>query len=255
VIFRTLLPEPGTIEIGDLLARVPPLGERASTERPYTLANFIASADGRAAFGGRSGPLGDDGDKAMFHGLREHVDAVLVGTRTLRVERYGRLIPDPARRERRVARGLPAEPIACVITRSGDVPTDIPLMRDPDAIVIVFSPVDVDLSGCGARVELIRLEPGELTLATALGRLRSDHNVRLLLCEGGPTLFGSAVHERVVDELFLTVAPKLTGGGTGPPITSGPELAEPASLTLEWTLERQGSLFLRYAIGRPERTA
>jgi riboflavin biosynthesis pyrimidine reductase len=69
----------------------------------------------------------------------------------------------------------------------------------------------------------------------------------MLLCEGGPTLFGAMVHERVLDELFLTIAPKLAGGGTGPAITSGPELPEPELLRLQWVLEREGSLFLRYA--------
>jgi 5-amino-6-(5-phosphoribosylamino)uracil reductase len=245
--FRTLLPEPGTVEVGELLRELT-LADRAPDGRPYTIANFVASVDGRTAFRGRSGALGDEGDRAMFYGLREHIEAVLVGTTTLRVERYGRFLPDPETRARRAARGLPPEPVACIVTRSGAVPTDIPLMQEPEAVVIVFSSVDVDLSGCRARVELVRVDPAELTLATVLGRLRFVHGIRSLLCEGGPTLFGSLLHERVVDELFLTVAPKLTGGGDGPAVTSGPELSEPASLAIVWALERADSLFLRYAI-------
>jgi riboflavin biosynthesis pyrimidine reductase len=73
--------------------------------------------------------------------------------------------------------------------------------------------------------------------------------VRALLCEGGPTLFGAMLHESVVDELFLTLAPKLAGGGHGPAVSSGPELSEPANLRLRWLLERSGALYLRYAIG------
>ena len=65
-------------------------------------------------------------------------------------------------------------------------------------------------------------------MTTVLRHLRSDYGVRTLLCEGGPTLFGALLTEDVVDELFLTLAPKLAGGGSGPTITSGPELAEPA---------------------------
>ena len=41
----------------------------------------------------------------MFHGLREHVDAILVGTGTLRAERYGRIVRDPERRRRRAGVG------------------------------------------------------------------------------------------------------------------------------------------------------
>jgi 5-amino-6-(5-phosphoribosylamino)uracil reductase len=112
----------------------------------------------------------------------------------------------------------------------------------------VFSPSELDIEGCGAQVEVIRLDPGELTATTALRRLRSDYGVRSLLCEGGPTLFGVLLQERLVDELFLTVAPKLAGGGSGPTIVSGPELADPQALELRWVLERHGSLFLRYAL-------
>jgi len=79
-------------------------------------------------------------------------------------------------------------------------------------------------------------------------RLRSDFEVRALLCEGGPTLFGGLLQERLVDELFLTVAPKLSGGGASPTISNGPELPELATLDLIWALEHADSLFLRYAV-------
>jgi riboflavin biosynthesis pyrimidine reductase len=51
-----------------------------------------------------------------------------------------------------------------------------------------------------------------------------------------------------VDELFLTVAPELAGGGTAPTISSGAELAEPAALQLRSLLERSGSLFFRFVV-------
>jgi 5-amino-6-(5-phosphoribosylamino)uracil reductase len=247
VVFRRIHPEPGEIDVGELLAGAG-LAERATAERPYTLANFIASADGRATFHGRSGKLGDLGDRHLFHTLREHADAVLVGTRTLENERYGRIVPDEARRARRVAAGMQPEPLACVITRTGVVAQEIPLMKEPDARVVVYCCAEVDLSEVAAQVEVVRIDCGSLTGATVLRHLRAEHGIRLLLCEGGPTLFASLVHERALDELFLTIAPKLAGGGTGPAITTGPELPEPARLQLEWVLEREGSLFLRYGL-------
>jgi riboflavin biosynthesis pyrimidine reductase len=247
--FRQLLPEPVSVTADALMASLP-IDLRIPPDRPYTIVNFISSADGRATLGGRSGPLGDEGDRAMFHGLREQVDAVLAGTGTLRTERYGRILGRAERRERRLARGLRAEPIACVVTRSGDVPTDIPLFAEPDARVVIFSPVAIDLSECRAQVGVVRLDPGELMLRTAIRRLRSDYDVRTLLCEGGPTLFGSLLMEDVVDELFLTLAPKLAGGGAGPTITQGPELVQPRSLRLRWLLERADTLYLRYTLER-----
>ena len=96
----------------------------------------------------------------------------------------------------------------------------------------------------------MRLEPTELTLTSALRRLRAEHGVRALLCEGGPTLMGALLHEGLVDELFQTLAPQLAGGGSGPTMSSGPALAEAAPLELVWALERAGSLYLRYAVRR-----
>jgi len=77
--------------------------------------------------------------------------------------------------------------------------------------------------------------------------------VRALLCEGGPTIFGSLLHEGLVDELFLTVSAKLAGGGTDPPITSGPALDALAPMDLVWVLERGGTLFMRYALRPADR--
>ncbi|MBV9465058.1 MAG: dihydrofolate reductase family protein, partial [Solirubrobacterales bacterium] len=88
----------------------------------------------------------------------------------------------------------------------------------------------------------------ELTLTTVLRHLRSQLGIGSLLCEGGPTLLGALILERLLDELFLTIAPKLVGGGTSPTISSGPELPEPQPLALRSLLERHGSLFLRYSL-------
>ena len=244
---RQLLPEPGRVDVAALLAGLK-LGARAGQERPYVVANFISSADGRATFQNRSGRLGDPADRFLFHGLREQVDAVFAGTRTLAVERYGRVIRDPEGRRRRERSGRSPEPLAVVITRSGDVPTDIPLFAEPEARIVVFCATPVDLSGCAAQVELVRVDPGELTLTTALRRLRSDFGVQSLLCEGGPTLFGSLLDEHLVDELFLTLAPKLVGGGAAPTISSGTELKELQAMDVVWELEHDGALYLRYRL-------
>jgi riboflavin biosynthesis pyrimidine reductase len=115
--------------------------------------------------------------------------------------------------------------------------------------VVVFTSGELDTSSLGAHVDVVRLDPGELTLTTMMRRLRSAYDVRSLLCEGGPTLFGALLREDLVDELFLSLAPKLTGGGTSPAITAGPELAELRPMSLVWALELDSVLYLRYALG------
>jgi riboflavin biosynthesis pyrimidine reductase len=251
IVFRRLLPVPGAAGLDvDALLDEMFHAIAAPGERPRTIVNFVASADGRVTVKGRSGELGDEGDRALFHGLRQRVDAVMAGPNTIRIERYGRILGKAERRRRRLAAGMVAEPLACLLTRNGNVPIEAPLFAEPDARVVVFGPAAIkpELDACPAQVELVALDPSEMTFTAALRRLRSDYGVRTLLCEGGPMVFGALLGEGLVDELFLTLAPKLVGGGTGPSITHGPELPEPASLRLQWLLEREHSLFARYAV-------
>jgi riboflavin-specific deaminase-like protein len=243
--FARLHPEPGPVDIADQLADLH-LGDRARPGRPYVVLNFVASVDGRAAVRGSSGPLGDEGDREVFFGLRAAVDAVLTGTGTLRVERYGRLVRRPERRAARVRAGLAEDPLAVVVARSGHVPTEPAIWDDPDSSIVVFAPPGTEAPERGADVRREPLEP--VALPAVLERLRTGYGVRSLLCEGGPTLASAMLGDGLVDELFLTVAPMLAGGGHEPGIAEGLPLPEPARLELVWVLERAGSLFLRYRL-------
>lgn len=244
--FRALWPEPGLVEIEPYLAGLD-LTARALSDRPFTVVNFVSSIDGRVSIRGRSGPLGDEGDKELFRGLRREVDAVMVGTGTLAIERYGRMIGDAKARERRRERGLTPEPIACTVTRSGEIALDIPMFDEPDQRVVIFAGADIDTRGVRAQVTVVEIDPDQLTFTAVLSRLRHDFGVRGLLCEGGPSVFNALLAEDVADQLFLSLSPQIAGGGDAPTIARGPALPEPAKMILEAILEREQTLFLRYA--------
>jgi riboflavin-specific deaminase-like protein len=224
------------------------LGDLAPPNRPYVVVNFVASADGKATFEGRSGKLGGDTDSALFHRLRTQVDAVLVGSGTLRAERYGRIVRDPELRAAREAEGLAPDPLACVVSRSLSLPLDIPLFQDPEQRTIVFTSSDERLEGAGPGVSVERLRAEELTMTRALEVLHARYAVRSVLCEGGPTVFGALLGEELVDELFLSLAPRIAGGGEAPTIVEGMPLAELLELELVWVLEAEGEMFIRYRI-------
>ncbi|HET6570719.1 MAG TPA: dihydrofolate reductase family protein [Solirubrobacterales bacterium] len=97
---------------------------------------------------------------------------------------------------------------------------------------------------------LVVVESGERAWADLPALLRSlrEEGVAALLCEGGPTLHGSLQAAGLVDELFLTIAPKLSGAGA-PSILEG-ALSEAVGLELAWLLEEDGELFARYAVAR-----
>jgi riboflavin biosynthesis pyrimidine reductase len=99
--------------------------------------------------------------------------------------------------------------------------------------------------GLDKRLVVVESGPrGKADLPALLRSLREE-GVRALLCEGGPTLHGALQAAGLVDNLFLTIAPKLVGG-IAPRILEG-DLPGLAPLELAWLLEHDGELFARYS--------
>lgn len=218
--------------------------------RPYVAVNMISSADGKASAGGKSGVIGGEVDRELFIQLRTQVDAVMVGTGTVRSEGYGRLVRRPELRELRERRGLDPDPLAVLVSRSMDLPIDAPLLQDPDSRVVVFTNSDREIEDVAAQVEVERSDGRELPLGRVLRQLRERYGVRSLLLEGGPTLNGAMVEASLVDELFITLSPKLVSGRDVPTIVSGERLEPPLGLELVTAFEHEGYLFLRYRDAR-----
>ena len=127
-------------------------------DRPRVVASMIASADGRIAVQGRSVGLGHPADRALLRELRTAVDAILVGTATLRAERYANLLDDDQRAHRAGA-GLEPEPVVATISRRLDLPADIPLLAEPTARVQVYTEAEGEGPSQGAWVAVHRLRP------------------------------------------------------------------------------------------------
>src|SRR5436190_21294992 len=170
---RRLDPDPAEVMPLEVAQSLRP-GEHAPAARPYLLANMVTSSDGRATLAGKSGGLGNAADRELFHALREQVDAVLVGTGTLRTERYGAFVRDPERRARREAAGLAPDPLGCIVTRSMMLPDDIPLFEDPASTIAIYTSADAEAPAVAARLEVTRLPAERLTMTTALEHLRAD---------------------------------------------------------------------------------
>jgi riboflavin biosynthesis pyrimidine reductase len=151
------------------------------------------------------------------------------GPAPLRAEGYGRLVRKPERIAQRVARGLEPEPLALVLSRSGDVPTEIPLLSDPDA-----RPWCAPARTPSRRGRCARCAPSTAR-ARCCARAVRQLNAALLA-------------EGLVDELFLTVSPLVVGGADPLTIVGGAGLPAPLDLELVWVLEADGMLFLRYRV-------
>jgi 5-amino-6-(5-phosphoribosylamino)uracil reductase len=231
----------------------------ADPGRPCIALNFAATADGRITIAGRSGPIGNEADRELFHELRARVDAVMAGATTVATERYGRLVRDGERRERRRAAGLAPDPLAVVVSARLSLDADVPLLQDPDSHVVIVTESERELEGVRARVDYVRpadapAAPEELyerasmlVLAPVMRVLRDRYGLGSVMCEGGSILAAALLRERLVDELCLSVAPKLAAG-TGPTPVSGPPLEPPAEMELRSVHESEGHLFLRYRL-------
>jgi riboflavin-specific deaminase-like protein len=238
---RRLLPDPGPTTVEDQLDPYRPW-EEPWPDRPRVAMNFVATVDGRATIEGRSGPIGSAADSEMLAGLRTRFDAVMIGAGTMRAERYGRLVPDQEKRERRERLSLPHDPLMVIVSGRLDLPWDAPLFTAGGGGVLVFTASDAEAPETATPVRVVRHQ-GRVDLDEVLRYLRHERGIRALLCEGGPRLHSELQAADLVDELFLTTAPKLTGAG--PSILEG-ELLEAAQLEMAWLLEEDGELFARY---------
>jgi riboflavin-specific deaminase-like protein len=226
----------------ELLAEVRPR-ERAPADRPFVFVNMVASIDGRAQVNGRAAELGEEADLEMLLELRALADAVLIGPGTVRAEGYARLVGSEERRAYRESLGLVPDPPAVIVTRSFELPWGAGLFADETQPVLVYTDSELDPPETAAPLEVVRTaEP-----AAMLADLRS-RGVAALLSEGGPTLNSALLEAGLVDELFLTIAPVITGDPAALRIVEGQGLSSSKRARPVWVLRAQGELFLRYAL-------
>lgn len=244
---RVLLPHPGEEPLEEVYTQLD-LPELA--ERPFVYVNMVATADGAAHIGGRTGGMGGVLDRAAFRRLREYCDVVLVGAGTVRAEGYGPARLPPEAQDRRRQRGLAPTPRIAVVSTRLDLQPQSRLFSHPSSRPVVITTEDADPDGRRALeevAEVVVCGKGLVDLACALAWLR-ERGVRWVLCEGGPQLFGHLLAAGLVDQLFLTVAPLVVGGQAGRIVTGS--LPAPARLELRELRAYGSELLARYAVVR-----
>lgn len=228
-----------------------------SAVRPYVVLNMVSTLDGRVSVDGKASPIGGAVDRLLMRNIRCAVDAVMVGAGTLRSEEINLGVPK-ALSEVRAAKGLPDQPLAVILAGSLDLPLHRRVFRASANEFVVFAGEAApertlrEASDLGFRVYASRgsryPEP-----AMVLRTLREDLGVRRLLVEGGPTVNGALLSSGLVDELFLTLSPKISGSDGAPlaVFETPPEPfvgMKPASV---YSSFHEGELYLRYTLERP----
>ena len=126
------------------------------------------------------------------------------------------------------------------MTRSGDLPAQHPYY---ESATVIYVTSDRLVHVEAATVEVCRVD----SVPEAVGDL-ARRGARRILCEGGPTLNAALFAAGLIDEVFLTIAPKVVGGHDPLTIVKGDQFADTIHLELGSLVELDGELFLRYRV-------
>lgn len=168
--------------------------------RPYTLIDMVTTVDGRIVSGDRGEDVSDLGSKvdhAVMRALQDQVDGVLIGAGTLRATPTG---------------WNPKTNFRVVVSKSGDVDTSHSFFSDGRAFVGLSDRVGTSREG----VEFLS-DSGPAGLLERLAAM----GCRSLLILGGSVVNGLFLEADLVDEIFVTVAPKIKLGHGLPTIAEG----------------------------------
>jgi riboflavin biosynthesis pyrimidine reductase len=256
-------PELPTFDLPDELAIA--YGGSLGFSEPTLYANFVASLDGITAIPHalQSSHLiaaASETDRLVMGLLRACADAILIGAHTLMdspktlwtaAHAYPPAAPLYAELRRR--RGRPAQPTLAVVSGSGRIDPHHPGLAER-SLVLTSESGAAQLGRAlpaSATIVPIGAEP-TLNPVAAVEALRAGGH-ELILCEGGPTLFGALTAAELIDELFLTLSPLLAGRDGGErrlSLLEGAEFLPGRTVGCDLlTLRRAGShLFLRYEL-------
>jgi len=194
--------------------------------RPFVIINMAMSADGKIApTHRRFVPIGSHLDHDNLLRLRATADAVMCGARTVE---SGNITMDAggARYEhQRLAKRLAKQNLRVLISGSGSVDADAAIFKNRNSPILIFvsgqAPAKRLTKLKKVTDELIVCGTKSVALGQVLARLRRDWKVKRLLCEGGGELNFELLRLGLVDELHLTVCPRLIGGRDAPTIADG----------------------------------
>jgi len=216
----------------------------AHPDRPWYSIGMVSSVDGATAVGGRSSALGGPPDLAAFRALRAVADIVMVGAGTARAEQYRDVrLPDDLKGWR-TDRGMATVPRLALVSRSLRIePTDELAASRP--IVLTGRSADPGLRReVGGWAEVLTAGEDDVDAAEA-ARVLHGLGAAVVHAEGGPHLNGSLLAAGVVDEVAVTVAPKLVAGASSRIVVGEAPVRD---AVLDRVIVSQGHLLLRYLL-------
>ncbi len=209
------------VEVGDGAGEarelLRPYLKHRQTGRPYVIAKWATSLDGRLGGPGTRW-LTSERARARVHEDRAIVDAILVGVGTV-------LADDPALTARPGGVTAARQPLRVVVDSKGRTPATAAVLSGPGRAVLAVGPQAsaawrATMVAAGAQVIELEDTGDGLDLEQLLTVL-GQRGVMALIVEGGAMLLGSFIRAELADEVHAYVAPLLLGAA-GPAIHTGP---------------------------------
>ena len=224
--------------------------------RPFVTANFALTADGRISTR-RFTPsdFSSPRDKQRLREIRARADAILVGASTVAADRMTIGLSDPTLRAARVKRKQPPHPLRVIASNSGRIDPALPVFARDFSPAVLFSTTRMTQrtrTALAPRADLWLHESPAVNLPAMLATLRAEYRVRRLVCEGGPRLFRALLIGGLVDEIHLTLCPRIFGGTRAPTLTgiAADFLPRTTHCTLRDMKVIGNECYLRYRIRR-----
>ena len=232
-----------------------PKPETRNPKLPFVLVNMSMTADGKIATTNRAvSSFGSRRDHAHLLELRATADAVMCGARTADLNKVTLGPGSEKFRKLRLKRGLAEFNLRIIVTGSGSLNPRAHIFsvaRSAPIIVLTTNRAGAPqlewLRSIADEVKIFGAR--ELNLRAALAWLRQEWNVTRLVCEGGGELNDAMFRAGLVDELHLTLCPRIIGGRRAPTIADGlgfQKLAHAAQLQLVSARRVGDELFLVY---------
>ena len=194
--------------------------------RPYVLVNMAMTADGKIATVNRAvHSFGSPRDLHHLYELRATTDAVICGARTIEISRSildngGELFT-----RRRIKQGLADHNLRVIVTGSGSINLKAEIFRTQISPIIILTTARISptkLNRLQKVVQEVKIAgQNEINFPAALRWLRKKWKVERLLCEGGGELNSAMFASDLVDEIHVTICPRIFGGRTAPTIADG----------------------------------
>jgi riboflavin-specific deaminase-like protein len=223
-------------------------------KRPFVTANFALTADGRISTRNFTpADFSSPRDKRRLLEIRATCDAILAGAKTIAADNMSMGLPAADLRAARRARGKPEYPTRVLLTNSGRLSPTLRVFTKDFSPIVVFSTKKMPraVRAALAKKATLHLDPApQVDLAAMLATLRREHGVRRLVCEGGAQIFRALLVADLIDELNLTLCPRVFGGKKAPTLTgpAGDYLARSTRLRLLEFRPVEDECFLRYRV-------